>query len=101
MLFNNAFTPLPKCSPSRASILTGRNPWQNEEACDHNGLFPNKWAVYTDMLEGAGYSIGYTGKPWGPGDFTRLGWKRNPVGPAFLQLKNKVPATGISPPRSV
>src|SRR5436305_14083259 len=40
ILFNFAFTPLPKCSPSRAAILTGRYPWQLEEAADHNGIFP-------------------------------------------------------------
>src|SRR6478672_12979125 len=36
-LFNNCFTPLPKCSPSRAAILTGKNPWQLEDLCDHYG----------------------------------------------------------------
>src|SRR4051812_30586368 len=28
VLFKNAFTSNPKCSPCRASILTGRNTWQ-------------------------------------------------------------------------
>ncbi|MHB1180054.1 MAG: sulfatase-like hydrolase/transferase, partial [Daejeonella sp.] len=32
LLFVNAYTPNAKCAPSRASILTGRNPWQLEEA---------------------------------------------------------------------
>ena len=49
-----------KCSPCRASILTGRNTWQLEEAVSHGGLFPAKFAVYPDLLEklltlGAGY----------------------------------------------
>ena len=28
LLFNNAYTPNAKCAPSRACMLTGRNPWQ-------------------------------------------------------------------------
>src|SRR5438105_3121650 len=62
VLFHNCFTNNPKCSPCRASILTGRNSWQLEEACCHNGVFPAKWAVYPDLLEKAGYHVGYTGK---------------------------------------
>ena len=46
VLFKNAFTSNPKCSPCRASILTGRNSWQIEEASCHNGIFPGKFAVY-------------------------------------------------------
>ena len=35
VIFENAFTSNPKCAPSRATILTGRFTWQNEEACNH------------------------------------------------------------------
>ena len=69
VLFKNAFTSNPKCSPCRASILTGRNTWQLEEAVCHNGLFPARFDVYPDLLEKAGYIVGLTGKGWGPGDF--------------------------------
>ncbi|HEX4149531.1 MAG TPA: sulfatase-like hydrolase/transferase, partial [Pirellulales bacterium] len=47
--FDNCFTSNPKCSPCRASILTGRNTWQLEEACNHHGLFSAKFAVYPDL----------------------------------------------------
>src|SRR6266436_979242 len=40
VLFKNAFTSNPKCSPCRATVLTGRNTWQLEEAVSHNGYFP-------------------------------------------------------------
>lgn len=95
VLFKNAFTSNPKCSPCRASILTGRNTWQLEEAMCHNGIFPSKFAVYPDLLEKAGYTIGLTGKGWGPGDFKIDGRTRNPAGPGFDQLKQEVPASGI------
>ncbi len=95
MLFKNAFTSNPKCSPCRASILTGRNTWQLEEAACHNGIFPAKFAVYPDLLEKAGYTVGLTGKGWGPGDFKTGGRTRNPAGPSFDKLTQQVPATGI------
>lgn len=96
ILFNNCFTSNPKCSPCRASILTGRNTWQTEDAICHFGVFPAKWAVYPDVLEQAGYLVGLTGKGWGPGDFTAGGFKRNPAGPLYSQFKIKPPTTGIS-----
>lgn len=95
ILFRNAFTSNPKCSPCRASILTGRNTWQLEEASCHNGVFPAKFAVYPDLLEKAGYVVGLTGKGWGPGDFRAGGFRRNPAGPSFDKHKIDPPASGI------
>lgn len=94
--FEHCFTSNPKCSPCRASILTGRNTWQLEEACCHFGIFPKKFAVYPDLLEGAGYAVGYTGKGWGPGDWKTPGWQRNPAGPVFSDVKLKPPYKGMS-----
>ena len=95
VLFRNCFTSNPKCSPCRASILTGRNTWQLEEAVCHGGLFPAKFAVYPDLLEASGYFVGLTGKGWGPGDFLGGGFKRNPAGPTFGNHKANPPANGI------
>ena len=96
VLFTNAFTNNPKCSPCRASLLTGRNTWQLEEAMCHYGVFPAKWPVYPDVLENAGYAVGFTGKGWGPGDFKAGGFKRNPAGPAWQQVKRKPPQQGMN-----
>lgn len=97
VLFKNAFTSNPKCSPCRASILTGRNSWQLKEAASHNGLFPAGFVVYPDLLETAGYTVGLTGKGWGPGDFKTLtGWTRNPAGPSFNTRKRKPETSAIS-----
>jgi arylsulfatase A-like enzyme len=97
ILFQNCFTVNPKCSPSRACLITGMYTWQLEEACDHHGIFPAKFKGYPDMLEQqAGYLVGYTGKPWAPGDWEAGGWKRNPAGEPFNSFSLKPPTTGIA-----
>ena len=54
------FCPAPGCSPSRASILTGRNIWQNREAGTHASNFPSDLKVFTRALEEeAEYRVGY------------------------------------------
>lgn len=85
ILFNNMFTTNPKCAPSRASMLTGMLTWQLREACTHWCVFPgpDEFEVYPDLLEGAGYHVGYTGKGWAPGDYERRGRLRNPAGTEY------------------
>ena len=96
VLFKNAFTSNPKCSPCRATILTGRNTWQLKEAVSHGGYFPSGFEVYPDLLEKSGYSVGLTGKGWGPGDFKTLAQRpRNPAGPSFDEHRSNPPASGM------
>jgi arylsulfatase A-like enzyme len=94
--FTNCFTSNPKCSPSRATILTGRNSWQLKEAVNHYSVFPSEFPVYPDLVEQAGYFVGHTGKGWAPGDFKSTGWKRNPAGPLFNRRTLTPPYRGIS-----
>jgi len=95
-VFTNAFTSNPKCSPSRATILTGRNTWQLKEAINHYSIFPNEFPVYPSLLAEAGYFVGLTGKGWGPGDFKSTGFSHNPAGPEFQSRKLQPPLQGIS-----
>lgn len=95
ILFNQAFVASPGCSPSRAALLTGLNCWQIEEAGTHASSFPKEYTVFPDLLEQAGYYVGYTGKGWGPGDYEASGRTRNPAGNAFLGNTLEAPE-GIS-----
>src|SRR5690606_31625878 len=94
-LFNNAFSPSPGCSPTRAAFLTGLHDWQIEQAGTHASSFPAKYPVYPDLLEQSGYWVGYTGKGWGPGR-----WEddrpRNPAGAEFNEVQTEPGHKGIS-----
>ena len=96
VLFHTAISGSPGCSPSRASLLTGRYHWMIEHAGTHASKFDNKYATFPDMLEKAGYWIGYTGKGWGPGNYRDGGFKRNPAGPVFSSKKKSSGIKGIS-----
>ncbi|MFO0424541.1 MAG: sulfatase, partial [Planctomycetia bacterium] len=65
--FDRAYTPTSKCSPSRAAILTGRDPWQLEGAANHNPFFPPQFKAFTESLADAGVAVGAAGKFWSPG----------------------------------
>jgi N-sulfoglucosamine sulfohydrolase len=81
--FTHAFTASPSCTPSRAAILTGQAVHRLAEGGNLHGFLPSRFAVYPDLLEAAGYFVGYTRKGWGPGRFEPGGRSRNPAGPQF------------------
>ena len=55
---------------------------------------PGQVRQLPDLLGRAGYHVGFTGKPWSPGDLGP-GRKGNPVGPAFNSHKLTPPLSGI------
>ena len=96
VLFRQCYSLSPGCAPARAGLLTGRYPWQLEEAGTHASLFPRKFTVFPELLERHGYFVGLTGKGAGPCNYTDAGWPHNPAGPSFDKYKVANPPRGIS-----
>ncbi len=98
VFFNNAFCTAASCSPSRASILSGKYPHELEEGGNLWGTFPSKFPNYTRTLKNAGYVIGLTGKGWGPGQTLPGGYKNNPAGPDFKSFDEFISAVPTDSP---
>ena len=81
VLFEHAYVASPSCTPSRAAVLTGQWFWRLGAGGNLYGPLAPEHPVYTDLLEAAGYHVGFTRKGWAPG---QLGERtRNPAGPRY------------------
>ncbi len=87
VVMENAYTPLPVCSPGRASFFTGRFPSQHgihdylSKAADELPWL-NDEVLLSELLRDAGYTTGFSGK-W------HCGGGRNQPQPGFDFWKNK------------
>lgn len=93
LLFLNCYTPNAKCAPSRAAVVTGRNPWQLEEAANHQIRFPAKFTSFMELLrDKTDYFVGFTGKGVEP----VLAPGRQLTGAPFQDARLRPPAGGIN-----
>ncbi len=96
VLFKNAYTPVAKCAPSRAIVLTGRHAWQLEEAGNHMAMFPPKFKSWPEVLTEKGWHMGITGKGWGPGIAKDAsGQPRQIAGQPFNRRKTTPPTAAM------
>jgi hypothetical protein len=93
LLFQNAYTPMAKCAPSRAIVLTGRHLWQNEEAGNHMAVFPAKLKSWPEVLMDNGWHMGMTGKGWGPGTANDASGKPRRITGKPYQTRKSPPPT--------
>lgn len=87
VIFTNAFCATPSCTGSRAAILTGQHVHRLDEGANLYGPLPRRFALYTDILEAAGYTIGLALKGHGPAPADNNGRPHNPAGPDFADFK--------------
>ncbi|QBG49251.1 heparan N-sulfatase [Verrucomicrobia bacterium S94] len=92
--FTRMYTPSSKCAPSRAVMLTGRNPWQLEGAANHKPVWPDKFISFVEVLTENGYFTGFTGKGWNPGVHPK---GRNLTGKEYNQHRIEPTSLKVSP----
>lgn len=90
-LFTHSFATCPSCTPSRTSVLSGRHIWQTGEGGVLYGTLPADLPLATHLLEDSGYHVGYTGKPWQPGDWKAGGLTRHPNCKEYNERKQTEP----------
>jgi arylsulfatase A-like enzyme len=65
--FDRAFCSAPSCSPARSAIFSGQQFYRTSESSVLWGGYPEDLASYPGLLSEAGYTVGHTGKGYGPG----------------------------------
>ncbi len=69
IIFSRFYSASPVCSPTRASCLTGRNPYRMGIPNANSGHLPKSELTIAEVLKKLGYSTGHFGK-WHLGTFT-------------------------------
>lgn len=85
VLFTNAYVSAPSCTPSRLAIATGQYHWRLKEGKNLGGSLRADVPVYPEMLQAAGYKIGFCRKGATPSKYTYTG--RDPFGARFKSFE--------------
>ena len=79
VLFQNAFVSSPSCTPSRLAVATGQWHWRLQDGANLGGSLREGVPVYPELLQAAGYQIGFARKGAEPSDYKYT--NRDPFGP--------------------
>ncbi len=95
VFFTHSFAASPSCTASRSAVLSGQDIWRVKEAGVLYGSIPPGLKLYPQLLEAAGYHVGYTGKGWAPGNPNYLGFKGSPTGKEYNSILDESVPKGI------
>jgi N-sulfoglucosamine sulfohydrolase len=95
VLVTHSFSASPSCTASRSAVLSGQDIWRLKEAGVLYGSIPPELKMYPQLLEAAGYHVGYTGKGWAPGNPNYQGFKGSPTGKEYNSILNEAVPKGI------
>ena len=87
ILFENAFTPAPSCTPSRHSVASGQYHWRLGEGVNLGGSIGDDVPVYPDLLAAEGYQTGFCRKGTAPSKHIHRGENNDPFGPRFKNFE--------------
>lgn len=88
VLFENAFTPAPSCTPSRHALVSGQYHWRLGEGVNLGGSLPREIPAYPDLLLKEGYLTGFCRKGTAP---SKLRFRGNdPFGKRFKDFESFV-----------
>ena len=62
LVFNRFYAASPQCSPTRASVLTGRHPYRYGIPAANHGRLPPEEVTLAELLRKCGYTTGHFGK---------------------------------------
>jgi arylsulfatase A-like enzyme len=81
VLFQSAFVSAPSCTPSRLAVATGQWHWRLHDGANLGGSLREGVPTYSEMLQAAGYQIGFARKGAEPSAHKYT--HRDPFGPRF------------------
>ena len=86
--FDRFYSASAVCSPTRASCLTGRNPFRTGVFTANNGILRPEEITIAELVRPLGYNTGFFGK-WHLGTFTTEGKDANRGGADHPELLNR------------
>ncbi len=89
--FDHAYAAAPSCTASRSALLAGQAIWRLGSSAMLRSNYSREMVSFQFLLSDVGYTVGYTGKGWGPGKIpAEANLPHAPTGIAFNSIQRTV-----------